>query len=479
VVLHLRPLDIAPAQVDALRHLLAGVRAAGVRVVCWAPGYSAATYLVACAADEVLMQPGGVVAPLGLAREYVFLADALDRLGLRVDLLQVSPYKTAGDALTRRGLTPEAREMADWLADAAFADRLAAIAAGRRLDEVVARKLVDDSPLVDDQALAAGAVDALVAEEDLPERVGGEVRPWEAVRRRLPRPRPPAPGRVVALLRIEGLIVDGRSRQAPLRPPLAPPLLFQEQCGDLTVVEQARALALDRRVGAVVVWVDSGGGSATASEAMAAALGALGRRKPVVAAMGAVAASGGYYVTASAARVFAHPGTVTGSIGVLAGKLVAGPLLDRLLIGREQVVRGEHAAMWSAETHFTDAQRRKMGELVDRSYRLFLERVAAARGRPVAEIEPVAGGRVWTGAQALRHGLIDELGGLEAAVAAAHRLGGLPDGAPVREARRGRRELVPAPATAAAVLEHALRAVAALRSAGAWWLCPLVSEDGS
>jgi protease-4 len=479
VVLHLRPLEMAAAQVDALRALVAEVRAAGVRVVCWAPSYSASTYLVACAADEVLMQAGGTVAPLGLAREYVFLADALDRLGLRVDLLQVSPYKTAGDALTRRGLTPEAREMAGWLADAAYADRLAAIASGRRLDDAGARRLADDSPLVDDQAVAAGAVDALIAEEDLPERLGGEVRPWAAARRRLPRPRPRPPGRVVALLRIEGLIVDGRSRHAPFRLPLAPPLLFQEQCGDLTVVEQARALALDRRVGAVVVWVDSGGGSATASEAMAAALAALGRRKPVVAAMGAVAASGGYYVTASAARVFAHPGTVTGSIGVLAGKLVAGRLLDHLLVGREHVVRGEHSAMWSAESPFTDAERRKLGELIDRSYGLFLSRVAAARGRPVAEIEPVAGGRVWTGSQALRHGLVDELGGLEAAVAAARRLGGLPDGAPVREARQGRRELVPAPATTAAALEHALRAAAALRTAGAWWLCPLVSEAGS
>jgi protease IV len=334
---------------------------------------------------------------------------------------------------------------------------------------------VDASPLVDQQAAAAGAVDALVAEEELPERLGGEVKPWAAARRRLPRPRPLPPGRTVALLRIEGLIVDGRSRRAPMPLPLAPPLLFQEQCGDLTVVEQARALALDRRVGAVVVWVDSGGGSATASESMAAALAALGRRKPVVAAMGSVAASGGYYVTTPASRVFAHAGTITGSIGVLAGKLVAGGMLDRLLIGRELVVRGEHSAMWSADAPFTDDERRKMGELIDASYRLFLERVAAARGRPVGEIEPLAGGRVWTGGQALRHGLVDELGGLPAAVAHARRLGGLPDDAPVREARRGRRELVPVPAAAA--LEHALRAAAALRQAAVWWLCPLVSSD--
>jgi len=478
VVLHLRPMDLTAVQVDALRELVADARAAGARVTCWAPGYTASTYCVACAADEVLMQPGGLLAPLGLVREHVFLTDALDRAGVRVDLLQVSPYKTAGDAVTRRGLTPEAREMAGWLADAAFADRLAAISSGRRLDEAAARALVDSTPLTDEQALEAGAVDALVSEEDLPARLGGEVRSWSGARRRLPRPRPEPPGRVVALLRIEGMIVDGRSRRAPLRPPLAPPLLFQDQCGDLTVVEQARALALDRRVGAVVVWVDSSGGSASASESMAAALSALARRKPVVAAMGAVAASGGYYVTTAAARVFARSGTITGSIGVLAGKLVAGGLLDRLLVRRELVQRGEHSAMWGPDAPFSEPERRKMGELIERSYRLFLERVAAARGRAVAEVEPVAGGRVWTGRQALGHGLVDELGGVRAALAEARRLAGLPADAPVREVRRGRRELAVLPVTGPAVLEHALRAAAALRGAGAWWLCPVLSEDG-
>jgi protease-4 len=282
---------------------------------------------------------------------------------------------------------------------------------------------------------------------------------------------------VVALLRIEGMIVDGRSRRAPFRPPLAPPLLFQDQCGDLTVVEQARGLAVDRRVGAVVVWVDSPGGSASASESMAAALAMLAARKPVVAVMGPVAASGGYYVTTPAARVFARSGTITGSIGVLGGKVVAGGLLDRLLVRRELTLRGEHSAMWGAEAPFTDAERRWMGEFIGRSYGLFLERVAAGRGRPVAEIEPLAGGRVWTGRQARERGLVDELGGLAEGLAAARRLAGLRDDAQLREARRGRGELAVLPATAPAAVEHALRAVAALRQAGAWWLCPLVGED--
>jgi len=482
VLLHLRPLELSQAQVGALRDLLGEVRAAGLRVTCWAPSFTRATYQVACAADEVLLQPGGTLGPLGLAREHVFVADALERVGLRADLLQVSPYKTAGDALTRRGFSPEAREMAEWLAEDAFAEIVAAVSAGHRLDEAGARALVDASPCTDEQALAAGAVDGLVSEEALPGRLGGDVRGWATARRRLRRPRPRRPGRVVGLIRVEGLIVDGRSRQAPLRPPLAPPLLFQDQAGDLTVVEQARALAADRRVAAVVVWVNSGGGSATASESMAAALAGLAGRKPLVAAMGAVAASGGYYVTTPASRVFAHPGTVTGSIGVLAGKLVAGGLFDRLLFQREVVHRGAHATMWSADAPFTPAERVKLGELVERSYRLFLERVAGARGRPVGDVEPVAGGRVWTGRQALGHGLVDELGGLERAIAAARDLGGLPADAGVREARRGRRELLPVPASVpsvAAVLTHALHAVAALNRAGTWWLCPLVMpEDG-
>jgi protease-4 len=209
---------------------------------------------------------------------------------------------------------------------------------------------------------------------------------------------------------------------------------------------------------------------------MAAALSALARRKPLVAAMGSVAASGGYYVTTPAARVHARPGTVTGSIGVLAGKLVAGPLLDRLLVRRELVQRGEHSAMFGVEAPFSPAERRKLEEFVDRSYELFLERVAAARHRPVPEIEAVAGGRVWSGRQALEHGLVDDLGGLPAALAEARRLGGLPADAPVRDVRQGQRELVPPVALTPAALEHALSAVAALRRAGVWWLCPLVSE---
>jgi protease-4 len=406
----------------------------------------------------------------------VFLADALARVGMQADLLQITPYKTAGDALTKRGFTPEAREMAEWLADAGFAALVEAVMAGRRRSEEEALRLVDDSPYTDDVALREAVVDATVSEEELPARVGAALPGLSQARRRLPGSRPARPGRYVALIRVEGTIVDGRSRRAPFKPPVRPPLLFEDQCGDLTVVQQARALAANRRVGAVVLWVESGGGSATASEAMAAAMKALAGRKPLVAAMGSVAASGGYYVATPAATVFAEPGTLTGSIGVLAGKLVAGSLLDRLLVHRDPVQRGAHAGMFDPDRPFSDAERRKLRESIERSYRIFLERVADSRHREVGEIEPAAGGRVWTGRQALEHGLVDHLGGLRRAVAEARSLGGLPPDAPLRELSTGRRDVPPALATPPAALEHALEAVAAFNRAATWWLCPITPD---
>jgi protease-4 len=273
------------------------------------------------------------------------------------------------------------------------------------------------------------------------------------------------------LIRVEGLIVDGRSRRPPPLPPLPVPLVMAEQAGDLTVVRQARRMAADRRVGAVVLWIDSGGGSATASEAMAAALRVLASRKPLVAVMGSVAASGGYYVATPAGRVFAQPSTVTGSIGVLAGKLSVGGLLQRLLLNLETVTRGEHASMYGPERPFREDEKARLKEAIERSYVLFLERVAASRGRTPDELDPIAGGRVWTGRQALERGLVDELGGFETALAEARRLGGLAEESGLREARGGR-ETPPMPQGAAAAIDHALATVSTLNRARTWYLWP-------
>lgn len=472
VVLHLRPLALAPATVDGLRELVQGLRRAGKRVVCWSSTYTADTYQVACAADEVLLQHAGEVRELGYSRRYLFLAEALERAGLAADVVQITPYKTAFDMLSRSEMSREGREMAGWLLDAEFEELVAAVAEGRGLEAAAARELIDASPYTDLQAVAARAVDNVVGEEDLGAYLKAGVGPWSTAGRRV-LPRPPAPpGRFVALLRIEGSIVDGRSRRRPRPLPLRLPLLLDDMAGDLTVVQEARRLAAMRRVAAVVVWIDSGGGSGTASEAMAAALSVLAGRKPVVAAMGAVAGSGGYYVAAPARRIFAQPGTLTGSIGVINLKFVAGGVFDRLAFHRETLTRGEHAAIGSTEARWTDEERRKVREAIERSYEIFLRRVAESRGKTVEEVDAVGGGRVWTGRQALERGLVDQLGGLEQAIAAARQLAGLRADAPAREVRPARREL--APAAPAPPLAHVLESARRLGGPGPKLLTTLI-----
>lgn len=473
LVLHLRPVPLPSADAAALAGLVGELRGAGKRVVCWATGYTAGTYQVACAADEVLLQPGGVVGPLGLAHTYLFLKETLTRVGVDADVIQVSPYKTAGDVLARRTFTPEAREMASWLADSEVEERAATIAAGRRLEEAQARALLDGSPYTDTRALELRAIDAICSEEALPGRLGSEPVPWDAARRRLWRPRPTPPGRCVGLLRIEGTIVDGHSQHPPASPPIPLPLLLQERAGDLTVVQQARRLARARRVAAVVLWIDSPGGSATASEAMAAAIQVLDDRKPVVAVMGAVAGSGGYYVATPARRIYAQAGTLTGSIGVITVKVAVGGLLRRLLIGHQVIARGEYSGMEDPSRPYSEAERAKVVEMVDRLYGLFLDRVAKSRGRTVGEIEPIAGGRVWTGRQALARGLVDELGGVDRALAEARRLGGLREDAPLVEVQ-GRGPVAPAATSTATAVLGTIRA---LTLAPAWLLCPVLDAD--
>src|SRR6202011_2926022 len=211
VILHLRPVEMSQAQVQGYRELIADLRAAGKQVVSFAPSYTTSTYHIACACDEVLLMRGGTVNALGYVRTYMFLADALERFGLQADVLQITPYKTALDFISRNSMSEQAREMAGWLADAAFFELLADVGAGRRVDLEQTRRIVAGTPASDDEALALGAVDGVVYEEELSTRLGGRIMGWNDARWRLPRAAPAPPGRYVGLLRIEGTIVDGRS----------------------------------------------------------------------------------------------------------------------------------------------------------------------------------------------------------------------------------------------------------------------------
>ena len=457
VVLHLRPVPMSLALLQDMRELVARLRKSGKRVMSWAPFYTTGTYYLACACDEILLLPTGIVQPLGLSSTGLFLAQGLARVGIQADFVQVSPYKTAADVLTRSKMSDEMREQIRWLLKSQHEQLAEAIKDGRKLDADGALKVIDGSPYTDEQAVARKVVDAVLPEEQLPQRLSSaaEVRigDWDQARRRMSRPAPRLRlGSYVAIIRIEGTIIDGRSGRPPVAPPVEIPILGDPRAGDLTVVQVARQVAADRRAAAAVVYVDSRGGSVTASEAMRQALAVVAAKKPVVIAMGPVAGSGGYWVATPGRWIVARPGTLTGSIGVLTGKLVTGGLWAKLLVNRETVAEGRHTLMEGDEKPYTAEERQIVQSMIDRAYGTFLDVVASARGVTRSEVEPIAGGKVWTGAQALERKLVDELGGLDTAIAKARNLAGLADTVPALEVHPPKRALAPQSLPTAAAL---------------------------
>jgi protease-4 len=457
VILHLRPVPLTMAGAQELRELIAKLRAAGKRVVAWAPAYTTTTYYVACACDEICLLPSGMVMPLGFTATGLFLAQALARVGIQADFVQVSPYKSAADTLTKSKMSDELREQLGWLLASQNDELIGAVADARKVDKQAAQQLVDGSPYTDDQARANGLVDAVIAEEQLPEHLGAgrsaTLAEWDQARRKLRRPAPaPGRGRYVAIIRIEGTIIDGRSGRPPVKPPIEVPLVGDARAGDLTVVQVARQVAADRRAAAAVLYVNSRGGSSTASEAMRQALQVIAKSKPLVVVMGPVAASGGYWVATPGRWVVARPSTLTGSIGVLSGKLVTGGLWSKLMANRETIALGRHATIESDERPFSAEERQIVQAQIDHVYSLFLELVAGARKLPRADVEQVAAGKVWTGRQALDRKLLDELGGLEAGIARARSLAGLPERTPAREVHPPKKSAAPKTLPTAAAL---------------------------
>ncbi len=439
IVLHLRPVPMPIATLQDLRELVSNLRASGKRVVAWAPFYTTGTYYLACACDEILMMPMGWVHPLGFSATGMFLADGLARFGIEADFVQISPYKSAADTLTKSKMSDELREQITWLLDSQHKELIGAIAESRRLDEKAAEDLVDCSPYMDDAALEKHVVDGILSEERLPDHLGqagssASVGMWDQARRTL-KTRPPALGRgkYVAVLRIDGTIVDGRSERLPIKPPIEVPLVGGDRAGDLSVVQVARQVAADKHAAAAVLYVNSRGGSATASEAMRQALERINARKPLVVAMGPVAGSGGYWVATPGRWIVARPGALTGSIGVLKGKVVTGGLWSKLQFNRETIAFGKHSMIDGDEKLYADDERKIVQGEIDRIYGLFLEVVGKSRGMAPEDVHPIAAGRVWTGRQAFERKLVDELGGLDAAVRKARSLAGLKDDAPARE----------------------------------------------
>ncbi|HZA73247.1 MAG TPA: signal peptide peptidase SppA [Propionibacteriaceae bacterium] len=408
----------------------------GKPTVAWAESFDSgrvnlAAYALASVFSEIWLQPGGGIGPLGVGVETTFLRGALDKLGIEPQLEQRHEYKNAADQVQRAELTPAHRESLEQLTGSIYGEAIQLIAAGRSTDADQVRSVLDDSPYTAAEARDAGLVD----------RLGYRDEVYASVRSRFPttpellfadrwKPtrRPSWPKRRrghVALVEARGAIVTGRSRRG----------VGGRQVGSDTVSAQLRAARKDDSARAVVLRVDSPGGSAVASEVIWREVVRLrDARKPVVVSMSDVAASGGYYIACPADAILALPATITGSIGVFGGKFVVTELLERLGLTTGTVQQGQRALMYSARRGFDGQERERLAATIDAVYADFVAKVAIGRGRSPEDIEAVARGRVWSGQDALRAGLVDQLGGLREALAEARTRGGLPDDAPVQPA---------------------------------------------
>ncbi len=390
-------------------------------------------YVLATAFGELWLQPGGEIGLLGVGIETTFVRGALDRLGIEPQFEQRYEYKNAADVLMRKEFTAAHREALERLAESVFSDAVETIADARGLTHDQVRELVNTGPRTASEAQAAGLVDRLgyrdQAYDAMRARTGGKPELWFADRWRPHRKLAPPPHRRghVALVDVRGAIATGRTRRGPMG----------RQAGSDTLSAQLRAARDNDRARAVVMRVESPGGSAVASEVIWREVWRLREAdKPVIVSMGDVAASGGYYIACPAEVIVALPATLTGSIGVLGGKLVVDSLLERLGVGTGTVQQGAHALMYSARRSFSEDERARFAATVDAIYHDFVGKVAEGRQRPVADIEAVARGRVWTGRDALEAGLVDELGGLRDAVRIARERASLPEDAPVLGAVR-------------------------------------------
>ena len=390
-------------------------------------------YVLATAFGELWLQPGGEIGLLGVGIETTFVRGTLDRLGIEPQFEQRYEYKNAADVLMRKEFTAAHREALERLAESVFSDAVETIADARGLTHDQVRELVNSGPRTASEAQAAGLVDRLgyrdQAYEAMRARTGGKPELLFADRWRPHRKLAPPPHRRghVALVDVRGAIATGRTRRGPMG----------RQAGSDTLSAQLRAARDNDRARAVVMRVESPGGSAVASEVIWREVWRLREAdKPVIVSMGDVAASGGYYIACPAEVIVALPATLTGSIGVLGGKLVVDSLLERLGVSTGTVQQGAHALMYSARRSFSEDERARFAATVDAIYHDFVGKVAEGRQRPVADIEAVAKGRVWTGRDALEAGLVDELGGLRDAVRIARERASLPEDAPVLGAVR-------------------------------------------
>ncbi|MCP4362917.1 MAG: signal peptide peptidase SppA [Chloroflexi bacterium] len=469
VVFILRGLSAGAASLQNIRQSVLRLREAGKTVVVYTPYLDAAHFFVASVADKIIIPPGTQFNVIGLRLETIFLKDALARVGLEADAVQISPYKTGPNFLSKAEMTPEQHEQLDWLLEETFDILTMAMADGRQMTAAEFRQLVDDAPHFAQTALDAGLVDAIAYEDELvyllaePKDTDAEkptdseikdevdaaaeedpveegaiaetavknekppqakLMEWrEAYNLLLEKPVRFTP-KFIGVISLHGAIMMGHSQRPPIDLPL--PLIGSETAGEATLVSLLRQAEKMDNMAALIFHVDSPGGDALASDLIGREIQRLSQKKPVLVYMGDIAASGGYYVSAYADHIMSQSLTTTGSIGVWSVRISTGGLYQKLSINRASLERGKRAGLYSDMAPMTEDERQVFFEGITESYRQFKDVVAHGRDLLFDDLDPICEGRVWSGRQALAHKLVDSHGDFLAAVQKAAELADLP-----------------------------------------------------
>jgi len=405
--------ELGLAKIQELRDAIAAFRAKGKFALAFADSFGefgpgTRPYYLATAFDEIWLQPMGNVGLTGLYAEVPFFKGTLDLLGIVPEFDHREEFKTAMNSLTETKMTPPHREEVDALLASIGGQIIHGIAEGRKLPEAEVREAIDRGPLLADEARQAKLVDRLgyrdevLAQARAHARSGAELTGLTTYLDRAGRPH--REGSTIALIYGSGLIQRAASS--------ANPLTESNVMAATEITRAFRAAVRDPAVRAILFRIDSPGGSVVASESIwREVVFARERGKPVVVSMGDVAGSGGYYVAAAADKIVAEPSTLTGSIGVLAGKLVVSDLFRKLGMSTDSAQVGANAAMYSSTSEFSTRAHSRLEAFLDETYKGFKDHVASGRHMTQEEVEEVARGRVWSGEDAKARGLVDELGG--------------------------------------------------------------------
>jgi protease-4 len=420
LVVKIGPLATGWGKLEEIRSHILAFRTSGKPSICYlgGDGIGNLEYYVASACDKIWLVPTAPVSIHGMMAEALFLRGTLDKLKIYPDYYHIAEYKTASNQLTEKKFTPAHREEVDSLLHGIYNQYLTEVSQARNMDRAAFEKLVEQGPLSADDALNGKLVDRLAYWDQVQDFVREKTKDWNPVK--LGRYRTQIKnegGTKIAVVHATGLIVSGESGNAPGGGAIM---------GSESVAADLRKAREDSGIKAIVLRVDSGGGSAVASEVIRREVVLAKGAKPVVVSMSDVAASGGYWIAMSANKIVADPNTITASIGVLGGKLNVSGLYSMLGLSTDSIATSENASIFSAQQNFTPAQQKLIQKSLQDVYTNFTKGVAEGRHMTVEAVDKIGKGRVWTGAQGKELGLVDELGDLDRAVEVAKQLAGVP-----------------------------------------------------